>query len=167
MVRVWKNEYEVLKTKHVQALNSNYLFIERVGKSTGATNTGGLYYMEIDFHEVGPSAKLTDYIDTHSATELKPIVEYPTGASASLIDRWDVSGTPFALAVSFVSRIDPAAVKVILKVLNVFGDWAICQEDVLVDTPTVYAMEMISPPIDPSKVFVLYSTDDGLDGGKH
>ena len=30
------------------------------------------------------------------------------------------------------------------------------QEDTLVDSPAVHGMEMISPPIDPSKVFVLY-----------
>ena len=93
------------KTRHVQALNSNYLFIERLGKAAGSNS--GLYYMEIDFHEVGPSAKLTDYIETHTATELKPIVEYPTTLSISQLPLWDVTGTPFALAVSFVSRIDP------------------------------------------------------------
>ena len=125
MGRVWKTEYEIRKTKHVQALNSNYLFIERLGKTMGTSNSG-LYYMEIDFHEVGFSAKLTDYIEAHAATELKPIIEYPTAGSVSKLEHWDVTGSPFALAVSFVYRTDPTTVKVILKVLNVFGDWAVC-----------------------------------------
>lgn len=163
MGRVWKDEYQVRKTKHVQALNSNYLFIERIGKTTALKS--GLYYIEVDFHEIGPNAKLTEYIETHSATELKTIVEYTAVPEFSKLV-WDVKGTPLALAVSYVSSVDPQS-KVILKVLNVFGEWAVCQEDPLVDNPTVQMMEMIIPPHDLSKVYVLYSTNDGLDGGKH
>ena len=163
MGRIWKDEYEVRKTKHVQALNSNYLFIERIGKTT--TLKSGLYYIEVDFHELGPNAKLSEYIETNSATELKTVVEYPAVPDLSKL-AWDVKGTPLALAVSYVSQIDPQ-VKVILRVLNVFGEWALCQEDPLEDNPTVQMMEMITPPHDLSKVYVLYSTTDGLDGGKH
>jgi len=117
---------------------------------------------------LGPEAKLSEYIQNHAETELKPVMEYPAGdASHERIVHWDVKGTPLALAVSYVYKDEPGSVKVVLRVLSVFGEWALCQEDDLIGSPQVHSMEMISPPHDHSKVYVLYSTDDGLDGGYH
>lgn len=166
MVRVWKGQYELRKTKHVQALNSNYIFIERIANMPELKS--GLYYIEVDFHEMGPNAKLSEYIQTHSETELKPIIEYSGAPGISRISLWDVKGTPMVLAVSFVKKDEPGSTKVSLKVLtDIVSDWALCQDDDLQDNPSVNYMEMICPPHDLKKVYVLYSTSDGLDGGRH
>jgi hypothetical protein len=164
--RLWMTEYEILKTKHVHALNGDYILIERLAKPERTDLQSGLYYIKVDFHELGPESKLTEYIETHAETELKPIYEYSISEGTTL-QLWDARGTPLALAVSYVIHPDAKSVRVVLKVLSVFSEWATCQEDDLLGNPTVYDLEMIIPPHDISKVYVLYSTSDGLDGGRH
>lgn len=170
MVRVWKDQYEIRKTKFVQALNKNWLFIERIGKTTALKS--GLYYIEVDFHELGPQAKLSDYIETHAPTLLEAVIEYPAALNVSML-MWDVMGTPLALAVSYVNKIDPSTHTMVLKVKSFESmesspdGWAICQEDPLDGSPFTHQLEMISNPHDMTKIYVLYSTNNGLDGGKH
>lgn len=159
MVRVWEN-HTIVKTKHVRALNKDYVVIER--KANDEQNqVSGLYYIEVKFHEIAPHGKLSEYILQHSDTDLQTIVESPR------IDKWDALGTPLVFAVSYVLKIDNATNVVFLKVLSVSEQWALCQEDVLDNTPTVKSLEIISPPCDYSRVYVLYGTDRGLDGGRH
>lgn len=162
--RLWRDQYEVLRTKHVHALNKDFIFIQR--KSKVSNLNSGLYYIEVDFNELDPHDELTRFIRSNYEEGLKPIVEYSEGSNAKL-DKWDAVGTPLALAVSYVFSPDSSTTKVVLKVLSVYSEWAICQEDILSGNPTVHHIEMIIHPCDISKVFVLYSTSNGLDGGRH
>jgi hypothetical protein len=163
--RLWRGQYEVKKTKYVHALNGDYIFIERKAKTAGLMS--GLYYIKVDFNEIGPNSKLTAFITRQSNEGLVPIIEFPESQEGPKLRLWDATGTALALAVSYVISPNNSTTKVVLKVLSVYSEWALCQEDELMSNPTVYHLEMIVPPCDISKVYVLYSTSDGLDGGRH
>ena len=47
MVTVWKGEYEIRKTNYTQALNSNYIFMERIALKEELKS--GLYYTKLTF----------------------------------------------------------------------------------------------------------------------
>ena len=116
MVRCWA-DYEILKTKYVQALNKNYIIIHR--KAKGEHQSSGLYYIDVDFHELEPEGKLSNYIHEYGSANLNTIIEYK---SPTVLTMWDALGTPLSLAVSYVLKDDPADSKVLLKVLTVSGE---------------------------------------------
>lgn len=160
MVRVW-SEYTIVKTKVVHALNKSFIIIERRANDEHNKDLiSGLFYLEVKFHEIGPDGKLSEYIERNSK-DLQEIFASPR------IAKWDAIGTPLVLGVSYVMKVDNDSNIVFLKVMSVSNDWALCQEDLLQHTPTVCYLEIISPPCDYSRVYVLYGTDRGLDGGKH
>jgi hypothetical protein len=171
MVRLWENEFKVRKTKHVRALDSDIIIIQRDAipqKNSLVPNRqakNGLYYIVVDFDALEPGdGKLSNYIRDHQ-DELKPIVEYTLEEFLDLYI-WDAMGTSETLAISYVLEKDPVfSLAKLVALTSLSGGFADC--DIIDDIAFVISIEMISPPSIPGRVYTLYSTVDGLDGGKH
>ena len=174
MVRIWAKDYKIRKTKYVQALHSHFILIEReyIGDSN---EKSGLYYIEIDFDECETygsngsndpkGGKLSDFIAAHADKDLKPVFEYSKPVGLGL---WDAKGTPMTLAISYVTYPDSNSTRIKLVALtSPSGTLAICDDLELKDNPSVDCIELISPPNSQTRVYSLYCTSSGLDGGYH
>ena len=171
MTRVWENEFQVRKTKYVRALDSDIIIIQRDAipvENSAVPNRqakNGLYYIVVDFDALEPGdGKLSKHIEDHQ-DELKLIVEYTLEEFLDLY-LWDAKGTSETLAISYVLEKDRRfSLAKLVALTSLSGGFANC--DIIDNCPYVTSLEMISPPSIPGRVYTLYSTVNGLDGGVH
>ncbi|MGD9674746.1 MAG: hypothetical protein AB7U98_14865 [Candidatus Nitrosocosmicus sp.] len=171
MVRIWADKFQVKKTKYIRALNTDIIIIEResIPRQNSYTENrqakSGLYFIEVDFNALEPTdGKLSDYILSHQ-DDLKPIVEYSLNEYLELY-LWDARGTPETMAIAYVLEKDRRfSLAKLVAASDLSGQFRDC--DVIDDCPRVKHLEMISPPDIPGRVYTLYSTVNGLDGGVH
>ena len=171
MVRIWGDEFQVRKTKYIQALNTDIIIIQRdyIPKENNYIHNrqakNGLYFIEVDFDALEHTdGKLSNYI-LENRDELKPIIEYSLDSYLDLY-LWDARGTPETMAVAYVLEKDRRfSLAKLVAATDLSGQFRNC--DVIEDCPYVKSLEMISPPNIPGRVYTLYSTVNGLDGGVH
>jgi hypothetical protein len=159
---IWKNEFDVEKTQYVRALGSHFVIIKRDDKKEESnTRKIGLYYVEIDFKDVeNRNLGLTDYI---LEVGVKPIFEFTPDQFTNLT-RWEAKGNDHILSISFVLELEPRSYTAKLMALtNRSGDFVMCNE--IKETYMVNAIDLILPSDDEERAYVLYSTENGLDGG--
>ncbi len=166
MARVWENKFVIIKTKYVQALNTDIIVLQRIATADNSDAKSGLYYIEAKFCEIDPNnGNLSEYIKKH-VDDLEPIFEYEqTNATENPLFPWDAKGTPLTLAVSYVIKKSSKYYARLVALSKLKGNFTNCNE--IDDIPQVYHIEMISPPGNYSRVFTLYGTANGLDGGAH
>lgn len=169
MVEIWENEFSVASVKYVKALNSHFILIERENiLSTqqyiaNSPKERGIYYIEVDFDELETTGgKLPTYIQSGN---LKSIDESVT-TGFSRITRWEAKGNSKILAVSFAIERSPGHYETKLMALtNPSGTFDVC--DSIDYVPQVRTIELILPFDDVERAYVLYGTENGLDGGRH
>ncbi len=170
MAEIWEDEFKVLSVKYVKALDSHFILLHCetiLSKQQYIANNQiqqGLYYIKVDFDELEKTGgKLPTYI--LQSGNLKAINESITTGFRK-ITLWEAKGNSKILAVSFAIRRAPGHYETKLMALtNPSGSFAVC--DSIDYLPPVRTIELILPFDDVERAYVLYGTENGLDGGRH
>ena len=163
---LWKDQFNIEKTKVIKALGKYYIIFSRNYRDPGqpGTDKRGLYFAVLDFIalENDPNTKLTDIIRLN----VKPIFEF--GIEKALSSNWDAKGNDKILAVAFsIENTDGVPEDYTTKLMaltNSSDTFNVC--DTFDHDQSLNSIEVVIPFPDKERAHAIYGSN-GLYYSKH